>query len=209
MLENIIMQEAAADAAPSTQNVITPAEQAEDEQQLVSEIRELWTAHQDGQATVKRTKAEIKQVREQLSERLSRMKQLLAKPGRNGVWSAFLRSEKIAKATADRLVRQRQESGGEQSNVITEEVSQPGPVNVGRLLSSLLPRLRSGLTTPESAYEFAVRFVGVFGLDCDSQDDGILILNPTAKEQSEAADQLPTSDVAQTADVEAGNEATL
>lgn len=126
------------------------------------------------------------------------MKQLLTKPGRNGGWSAFLRSEGIAKATADRLVRQRLESEGERPNLVNEEVPQPAPVNVERLLNSLLPRLRSSLTTPESVYEFVVRLVGIFGLDRDTQDDGILVLNPTSKEQSDAADPLPASDVEST-----------
>ena len=109
------------------------------------------------------------------------MKRLLAKPGRNGGWSSFLRSERIAKATADRLVRQRQESGGEQSNIVTEEVPQSGAPSVERLLTSLLPRLRGSLTTAESAYDFVVGLVGAFGLACDPKDDGMLIFNPSPK----------------------------
>lgn len=78
MHETIITQDTMTDVVPSVPAATSPAEPVEDEQQLALEICDLWTAHQNGQATVKRTKAEVKSVREQLSESLCRMKQLLA-----------------------------------------------------------------------------------------------------------------------------------
>lgn len=189
MEETNTTQETIADAISSVTTATTSVEPTEEEQQLASEIRKLWAAHQNGQSTVKRTKAEIKAVREQLSEHLLRMKQVLVKPGRNGNWSAFLRSEGIAKATADRLVRQRQKSEEEQTNILTEEISQPASPNVGRLLQSLLPKLKSNLTTPESAYEFVVRLVEALGLTFDQTDDEILVFNPLQKEPSDAAEE--------------------
>lgn len=80
----ITMQETMAEAVAPVTIDTTAVERTEDEQQLASEIRKLWAAHQDGQATFKRTKAEIRAVRERLSEHLWRMKQILVKPGRNG-----------------------------------------------------------------------------------------------------------------------------
>lgn len=91
-------------------------------------------------------------------------------------------------------MRQRPESGGERPNLVSEEVSQSARASVERLLNTLLPRVRGNLATPESAYEFVVSFVGAFGLDCDTQDDGIPVLNPSPKEPSDTADPLPKSD---------------
>ena len=196
----IIAQETMAETVAPVTTATNPDEPTEDEQQLAGEIRKLWAAHQDGQAAFKRTKAEIKAVRERLSEHLWRMKQILVKPGRNGNWSAFLRSEGIAKATADRVVRQRHKSEEEQTNIPTEEVSQSAPPNVERLLRSLLPRLKSNLTTSESAYEFVVRFADAFGLDCNQTDGGMLVFDPLQKELSDpavesAAAEQPSADV--------------
>ncbi|MGO9270474.1 MAG: hypothetical protein ACLQOO_09515 [Terriglobia bacterium] len=170
-----------------TEAIATAASPESDtEQKLTDEIRQLWAVHTDAQATVKKTKAEIKAIRQRLSERLFEMKQLLAKPGRNGGWSSFLRAEGIAKATADRLVRKHQRPVGQEPNVVTEQVSEPG-VDVERLFNSLLPRLRTHLTSARSAYQFVLRLVGSFELACDMQADGILVFNPAVKTSTAAA----------------------
>lgn len=82
---------------------------SEVEQKLADQIKQLWAVHVDAQAVVKKTKAELKGVRQRLSESLYLMKELLVTPGcaggRNGRWASFLRSQMIATSTADRLVR--------------------------------------------------------------------------------------------------------
>jgi hypothetical protein len=56
----------------------------EDEQKLADEIRQLWAVHVEAQTVVKKTKTELKAIRQRLGERLYEMKQILARPGRNG-----------------------------------------------------------------------------------------------------------------------------
>ena len=127
------------------------------------------------------------------------MKHVLAKPGRNGQWSAFLRAEGIAKATADRLVKKHEETSGPQPSLVTEEVSDPTEADVERLFHSLIPKLRSQLTTAWSAYQFVLRVVGSFGLPCDMQADGILVLNPVGQSSGAVPDAAAAGQAAGTA----------
>jgi hypothetical protein len=138
-MEDIIVEETGTEAIATA----APLE-CEEEQKLAGEIRELWAEHADAQTTVRKTKAEIEVLRERLSKRLSQMKELLAKPGRKGGWSSFLRAEGIAKATADRLVRKLQESGGQQRNMVNEDVSEPSEADVERLQQLFLPVRHQG-----------------------------------------------------------------
>lgn len=181
--------------------------EAETEQRLADEIRELWAIHVAAKTTVKKTKEEIKATRQRLSERLYEMKQLLAKPGKNGGWSSFLRSQGIAKATADRLVRAHEKPIGPHPNVVSEQVSEPSRDDVGRFIDSLWPKLDRNLPTPKSAYHFLWWFVGYSGLPYEMQKNGILVIDPTANSQKEssstAATLVPTESVA--GDVSSGH----
>ena len=78
---------------------------SEEEQKLAEEIARLWEVHVQAKGVVKKTRDELKAIWERLSERLYEMKQLLARPGRNGQWSAWLKERHISRATADRLVQ--------------------------------------------------------------------------------------------------------
>jgi hypothetical protein len=166
----------AVDAAPVQLGTAQDGDEAE--RKLADQIRQLWTAHVEARGVAKRTRAELKAIREQLGERLFEMKKLLAIPGRNGGWSSFLRSEGIAKATADRLVRKHQQSIDPQPNIVSEEVSELETEDVGRLFDSLSPRLEKSITTPNSAYEFIVCFTGYFDLECELLDDRLVVLAP-------------------------------
>jgi hypothetical protein len=53
------------------------------------------------------------------------MKELLAKPGRDGQWSGFLRERNIPRATGDRLVARHQRSLNPDANRLSEPVSEP------------------------------------------------------------------------------------
>jgi len=198
MQDIIIEQETETESVPAASTSTDSTGPSETEQQLAEEIRELWAAHADAKTSVVRTREELREIRKQLGERLCQMKQALVKPGRHGGWSSFLRAEGIAKATADRLVRRHQESGGQQPNMVNEEVSTA--TGGERLFNSLLPRLKNNLTTSQSAYEFVLQLVGSFGLACDIQADGILVFNPTAREASGA---IPVETAAGQADVAA------
>lgn len=113
-MEEVITSESATQPAEALSSGAGPGGPSCDGQRLADEIRPLWAAHVEAKAAAKRAKADLKDIRKRLTEPLAEMKALLAKPGRNGGWSAFLRSEGIAKATAERLARKRDAFGGMQ-----------------------------------------------------------------------------------------------
>ena len=113
-MEEVITSESATQPAEALSSGAGPGGPSCDGQRLADEIRPLWAAHVEAKAAAKRAKADLKDIRKRLTEPLAEMKALPAKPGRNGGWSAFLRSEGIAKATAERLARKRDAFGGMQ-----------------------------------------------------------------------------------------------
>jgi hypothetical protein len=73
---------------------------------LAGEISGLWSSHVRAGGTIKRTAAELRELRISLGAKLHQMKSLLSRPGRNGGWASFLAAQHIPLSTADRYVRQ-------------------------------------------------------------------------------------------------------
>jgi len=122
---------------------------------LNEQIPLLWTAHKESKHEVKRTKAELAQVRRDLSQYLHQMKALLSCPGREGLWSSFLREKRIPRASADRYVAAHEASlQNGKNNCITESFPVPDYVRVSRLVQRILPQLLKTLTTKEAAFLF-------------------------------------------------------
>ena len=65
--KRMLMTVDAEEIANETQR-FAPAEDPESEERLSSEITMLWSAHQDGKATAKRTRAELQKLRRDLGE---------------------------------------------------------------------------------------------------------------------------------------------
>ena len=78
-MEDAAMHQASTEGIPTA---LLP--ETGDEQRLADEIRQLWAVHVEAKTTVKNTRADLKAIRELLGERLYELKQLLARPGRNG-----------------------------------------------------------------------------------------------------------------------------
>ena len=74
------------------------------------EILQYWDAHLHYQGSMKETNQKAREVRQHLGKLLFHLKQVLAKPGRLGQWSSFLKEHRIPRATADRLVTRYQHS---------------------------------------------------------------------------------------------------
>ena len=164
-----------------------PAEDRESEAKLTSEITALWSAHQDGKATAKRTRAELKELRRNLGERLRTMKNLLARTGRGGQWMGYLREQKIPRTTADRYISDHEKSlNPEPENRITGAISAPTEEDVKQFFHRLLPRLQSVLTSYDAVYYF-VREMHFELSNCNSEhtDRGILVLGPAQKGESQ------------------------
>lgn len=133
---------------------------SEAESKLSDEIQSLWSAHRDGRATARRTREELKVLRDHLGERLSEMKGLLARTGRSGGWASYLRSHRLPRATAERYVRLHEASLHPELNRPTGTISNPSEKDVHRLVQSLLPRLGRVLTTPQSVTWFTAEVSG-------------------------------------------------
>jgi hypothetical protein len=127
------------------------------EAQLTNEIADMWRIHSQSRAALHKTRAELQQIRTELSRRLHELKTVLSRPGRGGAWSSFLDAQAIPRSTADRLVRTHEKAlntGGE--NCANEQIPEPTEVTVRRYFSALWPRLSRILTTRESIEMFIV-----------------------------------------------------
>jgi hypothetical protein len=88
-------------------NAPTPAPiDTEVEAKLSAEITVLWATQKDNKATVRRTRAQLKELRLELGAKLHTMKTILARTGRGGGWAAYIRSQKLPLTTVDRYVAQ-------------------------------------------------------------------------------------------------------
>ena len=129
---------------------------SEIENRLTEEIQSLWTAHQETKNASKRSKDELKAIRSELAEKLHAIKALLVRTGRGGGWAAYLRSTKLARATADRWVAMHEAAvNPSPEKRLNEAISEPTEEAIRRLVHSLLPRLRRILTTREWVDWFA------------------------------------------------------
>ena len=158
---------------------------------LTSEIVQLWQVHQDCQSAIKQETQEFRSLRSELGRLLHQMKALLAKPGRGGEWSAWLRERRIPRATADRLVLKFERSLQPDGNRLTAQFTELTDAEIQSLFDKLAPKLHKLLRTTGSAYKFIELLAASFEeLHRRITDEGILIPNPaqpaqTVVEQSE------------------------
>jgi len=78
--------------------------EGETEATLNNEIKSLWSAHQLNEAAAKHSKEELRTMRLDLGCKLHQMKAILARTGRSGGWAAYLRSQGLPRATAERYI---------------------------------------------------------------------------------------------------------
>lgn len=163
-----------------------------DEGTLTAEISELWRLHGDYTASMRSQSQNLRSLRSELGKRLSEMKQLLARPGRNGQWSAWLKERKISRATADRLVLRHERSQQPDSNRLTEAISEPTEEEIKSLFDKIAPKLRKALPTPKSIYHFVEILSASFdGVERRITEEGILILSPAAPAQTPLEQSAP------------------
>lgn len=127
---------------------------SQNEQTLEEAITGLWSAHVNAKSAARATNDELRALRVKLGEQLCRMKEVLAKPGRDGQWSSFLRERGIPRATADRLVARHQRALNPDANCVTGAESQPTDEEVRRLFASMWPKLRRTLRSQQSLLLF-------------------------------------------------------
>ena len=112
---------------PVDHNTPTPAPiDTEAEEKLTAEIGKLWGEHKGNKATVRRTRAENKALRQQLAAMLHTIKAILVRSGRGGGWAPYLRAQSLPLTTADRLVLQHEATlAPREEKLTTEELSTP------------------------------------------------------------------------------------
>ena len=106
------------------------------------------------------------------------MKQLLARPGRNGQWSSFLQQQGIPRTTADRLVAGHKRSLAPEANCANDAIHEPTEQDIQKLFSSVWPRLAKTLTTPDSIFTFLHFVILRADIPHEYSDEGILMYRP-------------------------------
>ena len=106
---------------------------------------QLWQIHNDFKTSLYQQSQDLHSLRVELGKKLASMKALLAKPGRNGQWSAWLKQNRISRATADRLVTKYERSLNPDGNCLSEAISEPTEEEIQTLLDTVAPKLRRGL----------------------------------------------------------------
>ena len=127
--------------------------QVPSEEVLTHRIEELWAEHTEHTTVVKCTRSELASIRAELAAQLSKLKEQLARPGRNGNWNAFLKSKRIPRITADRYV-ERHRAVLKFLNGATEATNEPTPTEVTAFVNKLTPKLRARLTTSAAVTQF-------------------------------------------------------
>ena len=108
------------------------------------------------------------------------MKELLARPGRNGQWSAWLKERAIPRATADRLALKYEQSLHPHANCLTESISEPTEDEIEKLFAKVFPKLRRVLRTPQSQFRFVELLTSAYnGVDHRMTEEGLLIVKPS------------------------------
>jgi hypothetical protein len=96
--------QATTDQSPTIHPYFTTLAAQSAEGRIAHDIESMWIAHHSMHSTVGEYRQELRLLGKTLGEALYNMKVLLAKPGRNGKWSEFLRERKIPRTSGDRLV---------------------------------------------------------------------------------------------------------
>jgi len=125
-----------------------------DEDGLAKRIAELWSSDQHRQQEIRQNKDEIEFIRAELAQDLFRFKKVLAKSGRGGMWSEFLRRHRIPRSTADRYVSKVEAALTADANCPTEAISIPTAEQIAALVKKTRAKVVALLTTDETRAKF-------------------------------------------------------
>jgi hypothetical protein len=149
-----MVQDREAEVEDALQAPVVPAENAI-EAELTSQIRTLWIGQARTRENMSSTRKKLRSQRIQLGERLSQMKELLARPGRAGNWAKYLKLNHWPRATADRYVDLYERSLAPAENRLTEAIPAASPEEQAcALVRRLLPQLRRILTSQPAVDRF-------------------------------------------------------
>jgi hypothetical protein len=134
---------------------------------LAGETIFLWSTREHFRRQMNIQRAEVRKADATLGELLFRMKRKLARMGRNGGWSAWLRQNGISRASADRLVLGFAESRGLTDELSHREFIEPLQGNVCIAAHRTCDRLEAMLNTPRSRMIFIQVLADLLDLEVD------------------------------------------
>jgi hypothetical protein len=174
-------------AAPTSAPIDTEAEAA-----LSTEILKLWRDHKNGNASVRRTRAEMKTLRLELGSKLHAMKAILVGTGREGRWAPYLREQKLPVATANRHVAEHQARIAQPAEkLLTEQHVEPTADDARKLAAKLLPSLSRTLISQELVFEFIHELLWNLDVaEVTDTDDGLEIQRTSQEDCDEVAEQV-------------------
>ena len=186
MLETIEQCQHPVLAESKVPEIPQPETPSQDEAALTDQIVHLWQEHSDCKTSIRHQTQDLRALRTELGKRLAEMKEVLAKPGRSGQWSSWLKERKIPRATADRIVTNYERSLNPDGNRLIESISEPTEAEIQKLFAKMFPKLRRVLRTPQSVY----RFIDLLSLSIDGTrrltEEGILLIKPLTQSDSDA-----------------------
>lgn len=125
------------------------------EAQLADSIKELWRVHSHAQGAARKTREELKLIRNNPSERLHQLKVVLARHSRGGAWSSFLQTQQIPRSTADRMCSSYEKTlAAADGNCPSEQIQEPTEVIIRRYVTAWWPELSKVLPTREAVEMF-------------------------------------------------------
>ena len=138
-----------------------------EDEYVAGEIVNRWFHREQSRRLANMHETEMLQFDATLGELLYRRKQMLCRPGRNGEWSRWLRQERIARSSADRLVAQYAESYGLSDELQHREITEPLQGNVSLAAHRVFKRLKKMLKTPGARMTFIRVLADLFQLSVD------------------------------------------
>jgi hypothetical protein len=188
-MENIIAVGAGGEAVLAPPASEAPGGPSGAEPKDAEEIRQLWAAHSQAEAAAERGKEESRAICLELGRRLAEAKERLARPGRSGAWSSFVRPQGLSRAEADGLVRRYRNAIGAQA----APAGGCGGAGTAALLEAVGPRIQKALAARTDALPFITRMAEMLGLPHERRQEGLLIFNPAPMVEAGLAVPAPAA----------------
>jgi len=183
------VQDATADTSVNLDAPTPTPIDTEAEATISAEITKLLTDRKNRNASVRRTRAELKSLRQQLSEKLHSLKAILVGTGREGGWAPYLRGQKLPLATVNRYVAEHQARIAQPAEkLLNEQHKEPTVDDARKLATKLLPTLSKILISQELVFEFMHEILWSLDVAEVTDTDLGLEIPRTSQEDSDEAD---------------------
>ncbi|MDP9052205.1 MAG: hypothetical protein M3O31_16020 [Acidobacteriota bacterium] len=154
------VQDVAGDVTVDDNGQTSASIDLEAEARLSAQITRLYVEQRNGKASMKRTRAELRALKLELSAKLHLMKSMLVGTGRGGGWASYLRAQHLPLSSADRLVAEHEATlAPTTKKVLTEDIPKARIEEVQVMARKMAAKLNGILTSQELLYAFARELV--------------------------------------------------